>query len=103
MKMKRVMKSIVFFVTLAAAAGTAFATEIAVVDTEKLFSQSEPGKLGQAHLEEVQKVLQKGFDELLALYRARKTRPRRGTRSRKGERRWNVRWRWSERRRCSRS
>ena len=67
--MKRLTKSMFVFLMLAALAGTAFATEIAVVDTEKLLVQSEPGKLGQAHLEAVQKVLQKGYNDLLALYR----------------------------------
>ena len=68
-KMKRVMKSIVFLAMFASLSAAAFATEIAVVDTEKLLVQSEPGKLGQAHLEAVQKVLQKGYNDLLALYR----------------------------------
>ena len=73
--MKRLTKSMFVFLMLAALAGTAFATEIAVVDTEKLLVQSEPGKLGQAHLEEVQKVLQKGYDDLRALYRGQENVP----------------------------
>ena len=62
------MQAAVLFLTFAMAAA-ASATEIAVVDTEKLLSQSEPGKQGQAHLGAVQKVLQKGYDDLRALYR----------------------------------
>lgn len=65
----------VLFLTLVAMAGTAFATEIAVVDAERILTQSVPGKKGQEHLNEVQKVLQKGYNDLLALYRGRENTP----------------------------
>ncbi|EFB89410.1 outer membrane protein [Pyramidobacter piscolens W5455] len=57
------------------AAGTAPATEIAVVDAERILAQSTPGKKGQEHLNEVQKVLQKGYNDLVALYRGRENSP----------------------------
>ena len=55
--------------------GTAPATEIAVVDAERILAQSTPGKKGQEHLNEVQKVLQKGYNDLVALYRGRENSP----------------------------
>ncbi|OON86756.1 hypothetical protein B0D78_11355 [Pyramidobacter sp. C12-8] len=60
---------------MGAAAGTAPATEIAVVDAERILAQSTPGKKGQEHLNEVQKVLQKGYNDLVALYRGRENSP----------------------------
>ncbi|MDY4032871.1 MAG: hypothetical protein SOY64_07440 [Pyramidobacter sp.] len=66
--MKRLIQLAVLLMVITVS-GTSSATEIAVVDTEKLLSQSEPGKQGQAHLGAVQKVLQKGYDDLRALYR----------------------------------
>lgn len=53
----------------------ALATEVAVVDTDKILAESLPGRAGQQHLEEVQKVLQKGYDDLTAMYRGRENTP----------------------------
>lgn len=66
------MKRLVFLVLLVAAmAGTARGTEIAVVNAERILDQSLPGRKGQEHLKAVQKVLQKGYDDLRELYRGR--------------------------------
>ena len=73
--MRRAMTVFLAVLLLGVAAGTAPATEIAVVDTERLLTQSLPGKKGQEHLSEVQKVLQKGYNDLVALYRGRENSP----------------------------
>lgn len=57
------------FMVLAATA--AFATTVAVVDSEKILVESAPGKAGVAHLKKVEQVLQKGYDDLLALYKGK--------------------------------
>ena len=51
--------------------GIAWADRLAVVDVERIFRESTPGKAGEAHLEKVRDVLQKGMDEFIALYRGR--------------------------------
>ena len=60
-----------FFILFAAAVFYAFlispcaaAPAVVSVDMQRLMTQSEPGKKATAHLEQVRKVLQKGFDEL---------------------------------------
>lgn len=60
-----------FFILFAAAVFYAFlistcaaAPAVVSVDMQRLMTQSEPGKQATAHLEQVRKVLQKGFDEL---------------------------------------
>ncbi len=44
---------------------------IVVVDTARIFSQSTPGKAGEEHLSKVRQVLQKGMDDLQALYKGK--------------------------------
>lgn len=73
--MRRVMTIFLAVLLMGVAAGTAPATEIAVVDAERILAQSTPGKNGQEHLNEVQKVLQKGYNDLVALYRGRENSP----------------------------
>ncbi|MCI7404297.1 MULTISPECIES: OmpH family outer membrane protein [unclassified Pyramidobacter] len=73
--MRRAMTIFLAVLLMGAAAGTAPATEIAVVDAERILAQSTPGKKGQEHLNEVQKVLQKGYNDLVALYRGRENSP----------------------------
>lgn len=73
--MRRAMTVFLAVLLLGVAAGTAPATEIAVVDAERILAQSTPGKKGQEHLNEVQKVLQKGYNDLVALYRGRENSP----------------------------
>lgn len=73
--MRQAVTVLLAVLLMGAAAGTALATEIAVVDADKILAQSTPGKKGQAHLAEVQKVLQKGYNDLLALYRGRENSP----------------------------
>ncbi|WP_302294366.1 OmpH family outer membrane protein [Pyramidobacter piscolens] len=73
--MRRVMTIFLAVLLMGVAAGTAPATEIAVVDAERILAQSTPGKKGQEHLNEVQKVLQKGYNDLVALYRGRENSP----------------------------
>ena len=63
------------FVILIAAvlltAAAACAAEIAVIDADRILVQSLPGQKGQKHLEQVQKILQKGYDDLAAAWRGR--------------------------------
>lgn len=73
--MRRVMTIFLAVLLMGVAAETAPATEIAVVDAERILAQSTPGKKGQEHLNEVQKVLQKGYNDLVALYRGRENSP----------------------------
>ena len=73
--MRRVMTIFLAVLLMGVAAGTAPTTEIAVVDAERILAQSTPGKKGQEHLNEVQKVLQKGYNDLVALYRGRENSP----------------------------
>lgn len=73
--MRRAMTIFLAVLLMGVAAGTAPATEIAVVDAERILAQSTPGKKGQEHLNEVQKVLQKGYNDLVALYRGRENSP----------------------------
>lgn len=50
---------------------SANAADIAVVDTAKILSDSKPGKAGEAHLQKVQTVLQKGLDDLQKIYKGK--------------------------------
>ena len=67
------------FIILAAAvlltAAAASAAVIAVIDVDKILAQSVPGQKGQKHLQEVQKILQKGYDDLAAAWRGREKTP----------------------------
>ena len=45
--------------------------ELAVVDTERVLRESQPGKDGEVHLQKVRDVLQKGMDDLQALYKGK--------------------------------
>ena len=90
--MRRVMTIFLAVLLMGVAAGTAPATEIAVVDAERILAQSTPGKKGQEHLNEVQKVLQKGYNDLVALYRGRENSPEAQEIIRP---RWSSRWRSS--------
>ena len=56
-------------------ASRALATEVAVVDTDKILAESTPARAGQLHLQEVQKVLQKGYDDLATMYKGRENTP----------------------------
>ena len=55
--------------------GLARAEGLAVVDVERVFRESAPGKAGEAHLLQARDILQKGFDELRALYKDRENTP----------------------------
>ena len=51
--------------------GTARAAErlgLLVVDVDRIFHESVPGKAGEAHLEQVRDTLQRGMDQFLALH-----------------------------------
>ena len=54
-----------------AAYGVASAGELAVVDVDRIFRESEPGKAGDAHLKQARDILQKGFEDLRALYKGK--------------------------------
>lgn len=58
-----------------AASAMASAAEIAVVDTEKILTDSIPGKMAATHMQEVRKILDKGFNDLKALYRGKENTP----------------------------
>jgi len=51
--------------------GIAWADRLAVVDVERIFRESVPGKAADAHLEQTLSVLQKGMDEFRLLYAGR--------------------------------
>lgn len=47
----------------------AMATEVAVVDVDKIFTESKHAKAAAAHLTKVQSTLQQGMDKLLAMHK----------------------------------
>lgn len=55
--------------------GVANATEIAVVDVNKILADSNPSKEGQTHLQKVQEILQKGLNDVLELYKGKENTP----------------------------
>ena len=55
--------------------GAALAEGIAVVDAERIFRESVPGKAGEAHLQQARDILLKGFDELRGLYKGKENTP----------------------------
>ena len=61
----------VILLVLALFSGLAQAEGLAVVDVERIFRESVPGKAGEAHLEQARVILQKGMDELSALYKGK--------------------------------
>ena len=71
--MTRVFFALVFVLTLysgvAWAAGQA--ERLAVVDVDRVFRESAPGRAGEAHLGQAREVLQKGMDDLIALYKGK--------------------------------
>ena len=56
---------------LAFCSGPAWAERLAVVDVERIYRESAPGRAGEAHLAQVRGILQKGLDELRVLYKDR--------------------------------
>ena len=52
----------------APAGGTAITGGVAVVDVERIFRESTPGRAGEAHLQQVLGILQKGLDDLHGIY-----------------------------------
>ena len=62
-----------FLLVLALFKGAAWAEAFAVVDVERIFRESAPGKAGEAHLMQARDILQKGFDELRALYKGKES------------------------------
>ena len=61
----------VLLCVLAFFGGAAQAAGLAVVDVERVFRESAPGKAGEAHLTQVRDILQKGLDELRGLYKGK--------------------------------
>ena len=51
--------------------GVARAENFAVVDVERIFRESSPGKAGEDHLKQAQDILQNGMDELRNLYKGK--------------------------------
>ena len=62
--MRRVFVLLAFAGSMLFASAAMAAPAVVSVDMQKVLTQSEPGRQAAAHLEEVRKVLQKGFDEL---------------------------------------
>jgi len=72
--MIRVFWALLFVLTLcsgAAWAAAQTAERIAVVDVERVFRESTPGRAGEAHLGQAREILQKGMDDLIALYKGK--------------------------------
>lgn len=53
----------------------AVAAEIAVVNVDQVIAESTPGKTIPDHMKKVQSVLQKGLDDLQAMYKGKETTP----------------------------
>ena len=56
-------------------AGAAFAADYGVIDVQKIFRESAPGKAAATHMQEVQKILQKGMDDVLAMHKGQENTP----------------------------
>ena len=56
-------------------AAAAFAADYGVIDVQKIFNESAPGKAAAAHMQEVQKILQKGMDDVLAMHKGQENTP----------------------------
>jgi outer membrane protein len=67
--MTRALCTVLF--VLALFNGAAWAERLAVVDVERIFRESAPGMAGEAHLKQAQDILQKGLEELRALYKGK--------------------------------
>lgn len=65
----------VALLSLFAFTGHAFATEVAVVNVDKLFTESKGGMAAADHLNQVQKTLQAGFDKLAAMHKGKENTP----------------------------
>ena len=53
----------------------AFAADYGVIDVQKIFRESAPGKAAVTHMQEVQKILQKGMDDVLAMHKGQENTP----------------------------
>ena len=51
--------------------GAARTEGLAVVDAERIFRESAPGKAGEAHLQQARDILQKGLEELRGHYKGK--------------------------------
>lgn len=51
------------------------AAEIAVVDVNKILTDSAPAKAGDEHLKKVQEILQKGLNDVIELYKDKEGTP----------------------------
>lgn len=60
---------------LAACVDFGASPQIAVVDTARILAESAPAKAGEAHLQQVHAVLQKGLDDVQALYKGKEQSP----------------------------
>ena len=60
---------------LAFCSGPVRADGLAVVDVERIFRESTPGKAGEAHLTQARDILLKGLDELRAIYKGMEEKP----------------------------
>ncbi|MDY3868768.1 MAG: OmpH family outer membrane protein [Pyramidobacter sp.] len=72
------MKKFLFLAVLAAgvlSVSAAFAADWAVLDVQKITAESAPGKAAAAHIQAVQKVLQKGMDDVIAMYKGKENTP----------------------------
>ncbi|MDR0239414.1 MAG: OmpH family outer membrane protein [Deltaproteobacteria bacterium] len=67
--MKRAHCAALLLLTLCG--GAARAEGLAVVDVERVFRESAPGKAGEAHLMQARDILQKGFEELRDLFKGK--------------------------------
>ena len=56
-------------------AAAAFAADYGVIDVQKIFNESAPGKAAAAHMQEVQKILQKGMDDVIAMHKGQENTP----------------------------
>ena len=73
--MKKFKFAVILSVLTFGLAAAAFAADYGVIDVQKIFNESAPGKAAAAHMQEVQKILQKGMDDVLAMHKGQENTP----------------------------
>ncbi len=73
--MKKTRLISLLFLLMFCLTGAAMAADYAVVDVQKIFTESTPGKAGIEHMKKVQEVLQKAMDEIITLNKGQENTP----------------------------
>ncbi len=67
--------SLLLMLILCLTASAVMAADYAVIDVQKIFNESKPGKAGIDHMKKVQEVLQKAMDEIIELNKGKENTP----------------------------